>query len=183
MKLKPQEIKRLQQFVKLRKKIITLQRNHYILNLRVGRLLLIKVLSKKPQRKSWFQDASKFFLQIRSKQDILNIKETRNDELKNRADNLRYQNTKMKAVTDRLEHNLAELLDKVKQSETSLGEKEVETEIEPEVDVVEADSSPNSHDRVDILFEIHAIKQLFSVFNFFIFWDVLHFRVSNSNGR
>lgn len=91
-----------------------------------------------------------FFLQLRSKEDVLNIKETRNDELKNRADNLKYQNTKMKAVTDRLEHNLAELLDKVKQSETSVGEKEIDTEMEAEIDTLEADKSPKSQDKVKI---------------------------------
>lgn len=98
-----------------------------------------------------------FLLQLRSKEDDLNIKETCNDELKNRADNLKYQNTKMKAVTDRLEHNLAELLDKVKQSETSVGEKEINTEKEAQVDTLEADKSPKSQDKVKIELCITAI--------------------------
>jgi len=69
-----------------------------------------------------------YFIQLQNRHDILNIKETRNDELRNRVDNLKYQNTKMKALTDRLEHNLAELLDKIKESEMSACQPEAEVE-------------------------------------------------------
>ncbi|XP_065214873.1 E3 ubiquitin-protein ligase BRE1B-like [Planococcus citri] len=88
VKLKPQNIKRFQQNIKLRKKIITLHKDYYTFNLR-----------------------------MKTKQDVLTLKETENDEMKNRIDNLQYQNTKMKAATDEMEHNLAELMDEIKQLE------------------------------------------------------------------
>lgn len=83
-----------------------------------------------------------YLLQTRKKLDILSIKETRNDELKNRADNLRYQNTKMKAVNDHMEHSLAELLDEIKRAE-------IMPTIDEELDIsAETIDSANSDDKV-----------------------------------
>lgn len=71
---------------------------------------------------------------MKTKQDVLTLKETENDEMKNRIDNLQYQNTKMKASTDEMEHNLAELMDEIKQLKDSDDLNEAET--------IEQDPSP-----------------------------------------
>ena len=64
-----------------------------------------------------------FALQFKELQDTLNVRETEIAELQNRVDDVEYENSKLQTKNCRMEHYLAETLEKMKNLEQALAER------------------------------------------------------------
>lgn len=64
-----------------------------------------------------------FYFQLHELQDNLNSRETEIAELQNRVDDIEYENNKLQTKNCRIEHYLAETLEKMRTQEQALAER------------------------------------------------------------